>query len=76
MAVRQICLYLVAAKVDCVCECRFMDSHSQAFTVISCGSRQYCSHIFYTVKKYCPLQEQSSKYDISSSLLYESICWY
>ena len=23
-SVRQICLYLVAVRVDCVCECRFM----------------------------------------------------
>lgn len=28
MAVRHHCLYLVAVRVDCVCECGFMESRS------------------------------------------------
>lgn len=49
MAVRQICLYLDAGRVDCVCECRFIDSHSVTVTVTSCGHRRYCREIFYSV---------------------------
>ena len=49
MAVRQICLYLDAGRVDCVCECRFRDSHSVTVTVTSCGHTQCCRGIFYPV---------------------------
>lgn len=46
MVVRQICcLYLVAVRADCVCECRFTENTLQRL-VASCGSRGYCREIF------------------------------
>lgn len=34
MAVRQYGLYLAAVSIDCVCECRFMNGHSQPHSLL------------------------------------------